>query len=553
MEIECGRDVFLAALGRLDHRAEEGDLLLPEVLPALQLYPHQLQAVRRVVNELAGRALLADGVGLGKTIEALSCLAEWRARGLVRRTLILTPAALLPQWAGELWHRVGLEAATARSPRDWRGELVIGSLDLAKRPDHARVILERPWDLVIVDEAHRLKNHRTANWRLVWVVEATYLLLLTATPVQNDLRELYNLVTLARPGLFSTPAEFRRLFRADRLHPRNADLLRERLGAVMLRADRCAAALSFPARRVETVGLALSPEEQALYHACFDLLAAARDLRRTRQQVLPLVVLLREATSSPEAVRRTLLRMARTPGLPAALASRYREVASRARGVACRKARALRDLVARRREKLLVFTEFRGTQATIARELAPAGVPVVLYHGGLSPAEREGAVQAFAGPARVMVATEAGAEGHNLQFCSRLVNFDLPWNPMRLEQRIGRVHRLGQQGTVEIINLVAERTIEDHILRLLGAKLDLCETVLGELDLILDHGLERKVSELVLEAGTAEELEAGFARLGREVEAQRAALARATRYADGLLGLDGGTAAEKAGEGKALG
>ncbi|MDI6870276.1 MAG: SNF2-related protein [Bacillota bacterium] len=543
----AGRDAFFAALRWSGGRKEEDDLLLPRVLPFLHLYSHQQKVVRQVVNELAGRALLADGVGLGKTIEAGACLAEWRARGLVRRALVLAPAALLSQWAAELRRHFGLAGVLARAPRDWRGELVIGSLDLAKRPEHARVILERPYDLVVVDEAHRLKNHRTANWGLVWEIETTYLLLLTATPLQNDLRELYNLVTLVRPGLFSTPAEFRRVFQLDRLRPRNPDLLRERLGTVMLRADWRSASLAFPPRRVTTLEVALSPEEEALYAACLALLAEARDLGRSRQQVLPLVVVLREATSSPEAVRRTLLRMARTPGVPGQLAVGYREVAARAKEVVCRKAGLLRDLVVRRREKVVVFTEFRGTQDTLARELAEAGVAAVVYHGGLSPAAREAAVKEFAGPTRVMIATEAGAEGYNLQFCHWLINYDLPWNPMRLEQRIGRVHRLGQAETVEITNLVTERTIEAHVLAILGAKLELCETVLGELDLILEHGLERRIAELVLEARTAQDLDNGFSRLRREIAERRAAFAAAARRNDELLGL-AGSGAGAAGE-----
>lgn len=510
-------------------------LLLSHALPDLRLYPHQEQAVRKVLGEFAGRAILADGVGLGKTIEAGACLTEYRERGLVRRALILAPAALLGQWAGELRHRFRLSAAVARRPRDWEGELVVGSLDLAKRPDHARRILARPWDLVIVDEAHRLKNHRTENWRLVRDLETIYLLLLTATPVQNDLRELYNLVTLAQPGLFSTPAEFRHTFQADRLRPRHTELLRERLGGVMIRAERREAARSFPPRRVTTIRVALSPGEEALYQGCLALLEEARQRGRTRQQVLPLVTLLREATSSPEAARRTLLRLARTPGLPSDLATLYREVAAAAKEAECRKAAALRELLADHREKVVVFTEFRGTQDLLARELELIGIRPVKYHGGLSAGDQEAAVAEFAGPARVLLATEAGAEGHNLQFCHRLVNFDLPWNPMRLEQRIGRVHRLGQARPVEIANLATDGTIEAHVLAILGAKLELCETVLGELDLVLEHGLERRIAGLVLAARTEAELEAGFTRLRQEIAVRRSAYARAALRAHHLL------------------
>lgn len=516
------------------------DLLLPSILPSLRLYPHQREEVRRVVNELAGRALLADGVGLGKTIEAAACLCEWRARGLVRRALVLAPAGLCLQWAGELHDRFGLEAVVARRPGDWRADLVVGSLDLAKRPAHAGALLARPYDLVIVDEAHRLKNRRTANWQLVWGIETTFLLLLTATPVQNDLRELYNLVSLVRPGLFSTPGAFRRAFQADRLRLKDADLLRERLRTVMLRADQRTARRSFPERRVETLRLSPLPEEGNLYAECLSLLAEGRERRRTRQQLLPLVVLLREATSSPEAVRRTLARMARTRGIPEDLARRYREVAARAKATPCQKAILLRQRVVGSSAKVVVFTEFRGTQELIARELAEAGVETAVYHGGLSPAGRVAAVRAFAGPARVLVATEAGAEGHNLQFCHELINFDLPWNPTRLEQRIGRLHRLGQSERVEVLNLVLEGTIEERVLEILGAKLELCEAVLGELDLVLDHGLERRLTDLVLAAGTPEELEEGLDRLSGEIVRRRKAFGSATRLNDFLAGLESG-------------
>ncbi|MGE5507624.1 MAG: DEAD/DEAH box helicase [Chitinophagales bacterium] len=527
-----GAAAFLAAA-----RPEEAAFGSEE--PQVRLYPHQEQAVRRVLGELGGRALLADAVGLGKTIEAGAVLSEYRRRGLVERALILVPAALVNQWERELSHRFGLRPTVAKTLAGWRGELVLGSLDLAKRPAHARRLCQTPWDLVIVDEAHRLKNCKTAAWQLVHELEATYLLLLTATPVQNDLSELYNLVHLVQPGLLSTPAEFKRAFRLDKLHPKDAGSLRERLSRVMIRSDRRAAALCFPPRRVETLLLPQSEPEAELYAECLALLAEARRRCRTRQQVLPFVVLLREATSSPEAARRTLLRMARRPGLAPPLAARYREVAERGKAVRPLKAEALGTLLTGRQDKAIVFTEFRGTQDLLARELRRLGIPAVKYHGGMTPAAQEAAVEDFRGEARVLLATEAGAEGHNLQFCRWLVNFDLPWNPMRLEQRIGRVHRLGQEDAVEVTNLVTEGTIEGHVLRILGAKLEQCEAVLGELDLILDHGCERRITDLVLAAETPAELEAGFARLAREIEALRAVHARAAQRMDLLAGLAG--------------
>lgn len=505
----------------------------------LRLYPHQERAVRRVLEELGGRALLADAVGLGKTIEAGAVLSHYVRQGLVERALVLVPAPLVAQWAGELTHHFTLRPTVAKTPADWRGALVVGSLDLAKRPDHARELCRTPWDLVIVDEAHRLKNHRTAAWQLVHQLEATYLLLLTATPVQNDLGELYNLVHLVQPGLLSTEADFKRTYQVDRLHPKDPEALRARLDRVMIRSDRRSAALCFPPRQVETFLLPQEEAEARLYADCLALLAEAQRRSGNRQQVLPFVVLLREATSSPEAARRTLLRMARRPGLAPALAARYREVAERSREVGSGKAETLATLLLKRRGKVIVFTEFRGTQDLLARELGRLGVATVKYHGAMSPEAQAEAVEGFRGPARVLLATEAGAEGHNLQFCRWLVNFDLPWNPMRLEQRIGRIHRLGQAETVQVTNFAADGTIERHVLDLLGAKLEQCEAVLGELDLILEHGFERRLTDLVLAAASPGELAEGFARLTREIETRRSAYAAATTQNDLLAGLAG--------------
>src|SRR3989449_7822819 len=172
-------------------------------------YPHQERTCVRVLREMHGRAILADEVGLGKTIEAGLLLKEYAIRGLVHRALILTPASLTGQWREEMESKFELPFAVLRSVGDWeRRPLLIASIDTAKRDPHRALAQRTLWDLVIVDEAHRLKNRLSVNWRFVAGLSKKYMLLLTATPVQNDMDELFNLVTLLKPGQLHTYDRF---------------------------------------------------------------------------------------------------------------------------------------------------------------------------------------------------------------------------------------------------------------------------------------------------------------------------------------------------------
>jgi SNF2 family DNA or RNA helicase len=150
------------------------------------------------------------------------------------------------------------------------------------------------------------------------------------------------------------------------------------------------------------------------------------------------------------------------------------------------------------REKLVIFTQFRATQDRLARFLANSAEHVAVFHGGLSRLEKEAAIAEFRGPARLLLATEAGSEGRNLQFAHAVCNFDLPWNPMKIEQRIGRLSRIGQQHDVHVFNFVAAGTVESAVLHLLEAKVHMFELVIGEIDMILGNlDDEREFPEVV--------------------------------------------------------
>lgn len=506
-------------------------LLVLEALPDLELYPHQREALLRVMTEMGGRAILADEVGLGKTIEAGAIIKEYLLRGMARRVLILVPPSLLPQWETELREKFALEPCT--DPACWgEHDLILASLELAKRQPHTGNLLRYTYDLVVVDEAHRLRNRQTAGWNLVNRLRRRYLLLLTATPVQNNLRELYNLVTLLKPGQLKTYPAFRREFMLDEHSPKNPDRLRELIRQVMIRTRRQETGDFFPPRHVQDLLVPLYPAEERLYH---EVLAAVREAyqlippgrRKGAAVLLTLILLLREICSSAPAAAATMAALRGRAELPAVSRQKWGRLIQRARNLQrLAKIDALLQLWPDLPRPVLVFTEFRRTQDLILERLREKGITGLAYHGGLSSAGKQAVLAAFREGAEVMVSTDTGGEGLNLQFCRSLVNFDLPWNPMRLEQRIGRVHRLGQRREVYIYNLATVGTIEERVLELIRQKIRLFETVIGELDLILGSlgplDLEKRIGEAALSATGDAELQARLEAIGQTLAKARA-------------------------------
>jgi SNF2 family DNA or RNA helicase len=520
---------------------------LRDVIP----YEHQLAAVKTALNRMRGRALLADEVGLGKTVEAGIILSELWRRRLARRMLILVPPGLVTQWQEELRRKFCLDFVThdaepfrKAGPEAWRRfERVVASFHTAKRPEHASVIEEIAYDLVIVDEAHHLRNARTVLWQFVNRLRRTYLLLLTATPVQNDLEELFNLVTLLQPGQLRTLRAFRRdhVARGDKRQPRDAEGLRRLLADVMVRNRRATTGVALPRRLVRTITVEPGPPEQALYAELSAFLREGcrqdREITRMTAQTLQM-----ELGSSPRAAAATLERLIGRGSWSPSVGEGLRRFHAQALAVIDDgKSRALSSLVRRWPDKLLVFTRFRATQEHLAGVLRAAGEPVALYHGGLRRDEKEEAVRAFAGPARILVSTEAGGEGRNLQFAHGLVNYDLPWNPMRIEQRIGRLSRVGQTRDVHVFNLVAPGTIEETLLEVLDAKINMFELVIGEIDMILgylatDQDFEEIVMDLWLEADDPTAFRARMHDLGNRLLEAKHAYLEAQALDDRLFG-----------------
>ena len=513
-------------------------------------FDYQLQAARSALRRMRGRAILADEVGLGKTIEAGLILVELRLRGLADRTLVITPAGLVTQWQEELERKFGVPTVlpsreVASQAREAGGDrpVAVASLAAARRDPLKSALTRDAWDLIVVDEAHRVRAPRSASGKLIRELRSRHLLLLTATPVENRLQDLYEMVSLVSPGLLGTAAQFRASHgaasAAPGTEPRNVAALRKRTAEVMIRHRRSEVSVLLPPRLAETLRVEPSGAEREWYS---DLTARVRAEGRTATPArrLTLRTVAKLAGSSPAAAAPTLAKIG------------WVDLAARAGALATpAKTAVLLGQLARHAasgDKVLVFTAFRQTLDQIAGHVATAGLAAVTYHGSLPRADKERTIAAFREEAPVMLSTESAGEGRNLQFCHVMVNVDLPWNPMQIEQRLGRLHRVGQDRDVLLTNLVASGTIEEQVLRVLEAKINLFELVVGELDMILgrvddDFDFEATVFDAFVASGDDEEFGERMAAIGDDLARARTSYLATRAVVDNLVGEQDGDGA----------
>lgn len=481
-------DYFLRERAALWWVSNQADDLLCLPYCKIERLEYQIRTALRVIGALRGRALLSDEVGLGKTIESGLVLKEYLTRGMVKRFLVITVPSLVDQWEEELADKFDLTVATTNQPAFrsdpaafWREQkAIVASLHTLKQPGHLSIAQSITWDMLIVDEAHHLRNQSSQAWQAVNALPRQFLLLLTATPVQNSLDELYNLVTLLQPGHLPSPKEFRaRFIDKEKPHrPRQPEELRRLLSQVMIRNTRANAGINLPPRRAETVLFDPAPAEREFWQQWdIDFRNKLGEMNAS-QAALWGRLLLQSAGSSPAAWRQVLTSF---PDKSVARSWSARAPLDESWAKKCQSILPL----AKNEGGVVVFTQFLHTQAALADFFQQANVPAFVVNGAVPAADRQPLVERFRQTGGVLLLTQSGTEGRNLQFCHRLVNFDLPWNPMEIEQRIGRLHRLGQQHPVRIYNLVQTGTLQEHLLNILQDKLNLFELVVGETGLIL--------------------------------------------------------------------
>jgi superfamily II DNA or RNA helicase len=532
--------------------ALEDNLLLAPIQSSVTPLPHQLYALNRAMSRDRIRYLLADEVGLGKTIEAGLILRELKLRGMVRRVLVVAPKGLVRQWQAEMRLHFGeafrfVEPSELAAFRQWRDngalsvsggddnlwrmhDQVIVSLDSVKPIEGRRGwsleqlatynrerfedLISAGWDLVIIDEAHRLggSTEQVARYKLgaALAEAAPYLLLLSATPHQGKTDQFMRLMQLLDREAF----------------PDEGSINRDRVRPFVIRTEKRAAIDAegqplFKPRSTRLQAVAWQDRhaaQQRLYEAVTDYVRHGYNQAMAAKQRhigFLMILMQRLVTSSTAAIRATLEKRQALLDAPQAQANLFEavdpdewaeldgqsqlDIALQASGWEREKtevemlldlareterqgtdakAEALLELIYKLQQeendpqlKVLVFTEFVPTQAMLAEFLKSRGFSVALLNGGMDLDARTRAQQAFSRDVRVLVSTDAGGEGLNLQFCHVIVNFDMPWNPMRLEQRIGRVDRIGQPHVVRAINLVLEDTVEHRVREVLEEKL----------------------------------------------------------------------------------
>lgn len=567
-EIEAGRIAYVAAAAKVAEvlegstSATDGHVLLAPMESNVIPLPHQIHALSRAISGDRVRYLLADEVGLGKTIEAGLVMRELKLRGLVRRTLVVSPKGIATQWVAEMQTHFNEQfqlvlgddigtlqrlapGADHRSSAWSMFDQVIVSLDSVKPMDKRRGwtaervaeynrsrfedLITAGWDLVIVDEAHRLggSTDQVARYKLgKGLAEAApYVLLLSATPHQGKTDAFHRLMNLLDDDAF----------------PDMDSVSRERVAPYVIRTEKRKAIDAdgkplFKPRRTQMAPVAWESRHQLqrlLYEAVTDYVREGYNqaLREKKRHIGFLMILMqRLVVSSTRAIRTTLerrlaalkdgeqqasLRLAELENGADGLESPDDEIAElydmdgqelldellkshvsalQSEGshvetlldaaVRCEqagpdaKAEALIEwiykLQAEENEpdlKVLIFTEFVPTQQMLKEFLEARGISVVTLNGSMAMEERGAAQDAFRKSHRVLVSTDAGGEGLNLQFAHVIINYDIPWNPMRLEQRIGRVDRIGQPKTVQAINFVFEDSVEFRVREVLEQKL----------------------------------------------------------------------------------
>ena len=398
-----------------------------------------------------------------------------------------------------------------RNGRGWEYfDYQIASIDKAKRKEHAKFLKRIDFDMVIVDEAHKLKNKKTLNWKFVNSLNKKYCLLLTATPIQNNLRELYNLISIIYPDLYNNFKDFKNKYKADKHTVKKSNSLQNDLKQVMVRNHHQETLLDFSERHIKQIIVELTSAEKDLYKKVTKYVQQEYSLRKNKNKsVLNLLTYQREICSSFQALKRTLAKKENPD-------PEISEILKLCENInISSKLKKLNTILEDIDGQVIIFTQYRATQEYIANYLSNQGYDTILFNGGFSSSGKEYIKYIFHQKKDIMVSTEAGSQGINLQFCNVIVNYDLPWNPMKIEQRIGRVHRLGQTQDVLVYNFATKNTIEEKILNILYKKIYLFKEVIGDMqDIVIDYkdntSFESNIMQIIGEADDENELEEKF-------------------------------------------
>ncbi|MFO7932183.1 MAG: SNF2-related protein, partial [Desulfosalsimonas sp.] len=375
---------------RLRFKETFDHLLCLSTLNGIASLEYQEETARKVLKTFRGRAMLADEVGMGKTIEAAIVVKEYLMRRMIRNVLVLAPTPLVSQWREELSSKFGL-AFVSTDDRDfkasdesfWQQPFIVASINIAKSKKNFSAVADRQWDMVVADEAHHFKNRNTLNWKLLNAMKKRFLLMLTATPVENNLMELYNLITLLKPGQLKTASAFKEEFmtRGDPTDPRNRTRLKGLLEQVMIRNTRAVSNVRIPPRFAETIRTDPSDPEAELYRRVSDLVRGINASNGSRRQAT-LKHLLAEAGSSPAALEKTISELAEKHDLTDHHHIEIQEILNLISSMEdTGKNRTVLHLTRSTDEKIIIFVKYRATLDHLSGLLTRNKVAHSLFHG----------------------------------------------------------------------------------------------------------------------------------------------------------------------------
>ena len=539
---------YVVLLSKIKNETADGFLssLASGIIPL----PHQLHVLNRAMENNNIRYILADEVGLGKTIEAGMIIRELKSRGLVSRILVVCPTGLVNQWSSEMQEKFH-EKFQVVLPSDYDtirrltdNEDVYGQFDQVISPmdsikpieKHAgwsqekveqynkeRIysIINSGWDLIIIDEAHRVagSSGEVARYKLGNLLSqaSPYLLLLSATPHNGKTEPFLRLIRLLDAELF----------------PNAKSIVREQVAPFLIRTEKREAIdnngnLLFKKRLTHLVTISWD-ERNGLQRELYEMVSAyvaktynkaLRNRKKNMCMIFLLIIMQRMVTSSTAAIRQSLERRLNVlleqstyignlkeedldelniedgveDAIKAVSLNMEQEIEELKQIISLAKQAQFQNQDAKvepllneidailsedRTQKVIVFTEFVATQAYLQELLTKRGYSVTILNGGMSIDERNAAIQEFKNSTGIFISTDAGGEGLNLQFANIIINYDLPWNPMKIEQRCGRVDRIGQQRDVHIYNFILGETVENRVREVLEEKLSVIFKEMG--------------------------------------------------------------------------
>jgi SNF2 family DNA or RNA helicase len=551
----------LKQIDKIDHLIS-ADAIRTKLIP----YNFQLHTALQVINEMNSNAILADEVGLGKTIEAGLIMKELLLREEVNSVLIIAPKSLLSQWKSEMAEKFDesfsiINGGGKRINLASDNRMICSHNMLLKKQE---VLASRTWDLVMVDEAHAFRNTHSKGRAALSDLRKNHLLLLTATPLCNRLTDLYSIVDLIQPGLLDSERAFISRFAEDArsrvVRPQEANYLKHTIQDVMCRTRREQTGVPFTKRCVESRTLEPTDYEREFIEEATEYLRKVSDnhfktietlvaenpsRKITVSQsnailVFQAITLQQSFSSSPYASIESLKKRQQRFPMETEATNKLIEMAQKVKSA---KMELLKNVLNEiPSEQAVIFCLRKVTTRKIKEMLDAEFGRADVYVGDMNQAERDQVIANFkSGETKYLIATDAAAEGLNLQNCCVMFNYDLHWNPMKIEQRIGRIHRYKQDRDVTIFNLAVKDTIDDYVLHVLYQKIDLFTMTVGKMETVLadlkegSQDIQKTIGEILLRSNSRLDIQKELEKLAENLTVAKENQELAEQFTQGVL------------------